>query len=295
MTVTQNHWAVKPPSEIYFSPDDAPEIEIPIKTEVTKTLTPTLSAVAFFKPAPGSKALKPDTTYVLKSYDYDQMVFYDGAPDDPEAWAEESSKKEKRVYDVLRTLQGRTLARCYGTACWVRPDQRKVKALVFEHVGGFVLQDIDTETKKSFGKVIGDNARAAVRPLKEHGILHGDIRLPNFIVRPDFSVVLLDFGSSTPDLWGEEWKRRTAGDDEDMEYLDLALHRREIDVYPPYDPQRFHDEYEGYRLWNIHVETQPATWRERYYRFIEGEDYSKLRWDLKEDVPRDALADTGFY
>lgn len=294
MTIAQNRWAVKPPSEIYFSPDDAPDTDIPIKIEITKTFPPTLSAAAFFKPAPNSKVLNSDMTYVLKSYDYDQMVFHDGAPHDPEAWAEGSLKKETRVYGVLRTFQGRTLARCYGTAYWIRPNGRKVKALVFEYIEGFVLQDIDTETKKAFGKVIGDNARAAARPLKDHGILHGDIRLANFIVRPDLSVVLLDFGSSTPDLRGEEWKRRTAGDDEDMEDLDLALHRSEIDVYPPYDPQRFYKEYEGYRLWNIHVETQPPTWRERYYRFIEEEDYCKLRWDLKEDVPRDTLADTGF-
>lgn len=70
------------PSIIHFRPDDAPETEIPIKIEIIKELRPTLSVIAHFKPAAGSKALSPDTTYVIKSYDYDQMFFQDGGPAD---------------------------------------------------------------------------------------------------------------------------------------------------------------------------------------------------------------------
>ena len=307
------------PSTIHFRPDDSPE-EIPVEIEITKRLHPTLSVVSYFKPTGiDSKALFPDTTYVIKSYDYGQMNFTDGCAD-PKTWAEESFTNEKRAYDILREFQGKTIARCYGTAWWLRPDQRRVNALIFEYIEGYNLQDLSLEKKaadkgielddsvggrlndsagkgielnESVGKAIADNARAAIRPLKAHGILHGDVRLANFIVKSDLSVVVLDFGSCTLDVTEEKWEK--VYQDEDLELLNFELHRNEVDVQPPEDPKRFRDQYRGYLLWNRYVETEPATWRERYYRYIEGRGPYELRWDLKEDVPRSILADKGFH
>lgn len=112
-------------------------------------------------------------------------------------------------------------------------------------------------------------------------------------MRSDLSVVLLYFGSCTLDVTDKEWEE--IYEDEDMGLLDFELHRNEIDIKLPKDPKRFYDKYEGYLLWNRHVEMLPATWREKYYRYIDGKSPDELRWDLKEDVPRDILADTGFY
>lgn len=168
-----------------------------------------------------------------------------------------------------------------------------MNALVFEYIEGRSLQDLSMEEKKTIGKTVADNARAAVRPLQELGILHGDVRPANFIVKSDLSVVMLDFGSSTLDVTEKEWEE--IYQDEDMGLLDFELHRHEIDINPPEDPKRFRDQYQGYLFWNQHVETQPATWREKYYRYIEGKGPFELCWDLKEDVPRDILADKGFY
>jgi hypothetical protein len=281
------------PSTIYLRSDDAPETEIPIEVEITKTLRRTLSVVAHFKPTTDSKVLTLGTTYVVKSYDYDQMFFQDESPTDPELWADESFIKEKCAYDILRKFQGNTISRCYGTAWWLRPDQRKVNALILEYVEGCTIQDLSIEEKKTIGKVVADNARAALRPPKGLGILHGDVRPANFIVRSDLSVIMLDLGSCTLDVTEKEWEEKYQ--DEDMEILDFELHRNEVDIYPPEDPKRFRDQYRGYLLWNRHVQTQPATWREKYYRYVEGKGPYELRWDLKEDVPRDILADKGFY
>lgn len=50
-----------------------------------------------------------------------------------------------------------------------------MNALVFEYIEGCSLQDLSTEKKKTIEKVVADNARTAVRPLKEFGILHCEV------------------------------------------------------------------------------------------------------------------------
>lgn len=272
------------PSTIYLRPDEAPETEIPIKIDITKKFPPTLSVVSLFRPAAGSRVLSPNTTYVLKSYDREQMNSSDGDVENPDTWAEESFTNEKRAYDTLRKFQGHNIARCYGTAWWLRPDEARVNALVFEYIEGCRLGDLDMETKRNYGKMIADNARAAVRPLKDLRVLHGDIREENIIIRPDFSVVLLDFGSCAVDVTDHEWEEIFL--DRDMATLNEELHQSEVDIKPPADPQRYYRKAGGYALWNHFVEREPATWREKYYRYVDGAGHRDLRWALKEDIPK---------
>lgn len=209
----------------------------------------------------------------------------EGHVENPETWPEESFVNEKRAYNILRDFQGRTIPRCYGAAWWLRPDMKRVNALVLEYIEGLHFDDLDMETKKTHGKIIADNARAAVRALKTLRIFHGDIRTPNLLIKPDLSVVLLDFGSCTLDVTDYQWDQIFL--DRGMAALNEELHLSEIDVKGPSDPQCFYRKSIGYIRWNRFVENQPATWREKYYRYIEGAGSPELRWALKDDIPEE--------
>jgi eukaryotic-like serine/threonine-protein kinase len=93
-------------------------------------------------------------------------------------------------------------------------DLEHMPYLVMEHVSGQTLQDwLDAPQLPSFEELasLGAAVAAAAQSLHQQNTVHHDLKPANVIVRPDGSVVLIDFGLSChahfPDLLAEELRK----------------------------------------------------------------------------------------
>ena len=93
-------------------------------------------------------------------------------------------------------------------------DLEHMPYLVMEHVPGQTLQDwLDAPQLPGFEELtsLGSAVAAAAQSLHQQNAVHHDLKPANVIVRPDGSVVLIDFGLSChahfPDLLAEELRK----------------------------------------------------------------------------------------
>ena len=114
---------------------------------------------------------------------------------------------------ILRTVQGRHVPRLVAAG-----DMERLPYLVMEHIAGESLQQLLDRTREA-GKVLtvdhitalGVELAKAAHSLHKQNVCHLDLKPANVMVKPDGSVVLLDFGLSChalyPDLLAEQLRK----------------------------------------------------------------------------------------
>jgi len=133
--------------------------------------------------------------------------------------------------------------------------------------------------------------------LREHNVIHFDLRLANFIVsitRP-LRVAVIDFALSRirdEDETDEEWQEEVRLEDE-LHGMRLILHRNRFRDRTPQPPA---EGFAGYMNFNRIIEKERPDWRSRHYEpiFREGghlemiddgkggnKEYHHAAWKLK--------------
>lgn len=110
----------------------------------------------------------------------------------------DSYENEIDTYHRLQSLQGTHIPRFFGEVAVIYPpaemryqiSQRPTPAILLENVKGVPLQDLSIEELED--RRLHEELRCVYDKLTEHGVLHGDPRLHNFL-RHDGGVVAIDF------------------------------------------------------------------------------------------------------
>ncbi|KAG8742314.1 hypothetical protein FRC10_001673 [Ceratobasidium sp. 414] len=121
---------------------------------------------------------------------------------------------ECAAYKRLTSLQGHDIPVFYGATQFI--DGLSIPDLNPPFVPGVILENID-HTSPDLDAVLRDAIRI-VHAYGDLGVLNADVRLGNFIVKPDRSVVMVDFAQSRlrrEDETDLEWKCEKWGEDEE--------------------------------------------------------------------------------
>lgn len=128
---------------------------------------------------------------------------------------------EIQVYERLTSFQGKSIPLFIGRVRIVSGPPNvdaSVPGILLEDVGG---QRLDEVSHDLFSDAIGSAAVAIVIACGDLGVLNYDIRLPNFLVRPDDPkrlVVMVDFADTRlrgEDEDDETWRIAKAEEDEE--------------------------------------------------------------------------------
>jgi serine/threonine protein kinase len=216
-------------------------------------------------------------------------------------------RHESRAYFQLQKLQGQCIPEFYGTTTFdfdssssmppgILPE---VPGVLIQFIDGTILDELFPDSKMAITfPHIGETAVECVRQLALHGILHGDIRLPNFIVRGDGRLFVFDFGFAKfreKDVTDDEWKEKVAGMEEELLIKTFLDEKGLRDKTPPepYIANRY-----GYRLFNREIEKSRDCWVNTYYESVDDPDDFEFReddngkeyvfdlpnWKLKQDA-----------
>jgi serine/threonine protein kinase len=222
-------------------------------------------------------------------------------------------RTEVKAYRRLQPLQGICVPRFYGTVTIDSHSLHRmppgvlteVRGILLEFIGGECLDEIDKQSSiMRTHKVIGQAAIVCFERIHSLGVLHGDVRVGNLIVRnSDARVFLFDFALATlrgKDEPDQDWAARVERENEVYAMKDF-LHRRELRDRTPREP--FDEDGMGYGYYNSVIEDAPEAWRLKYYEKImdkarmetrtnvDGEfDYVFPNWRLKKG-PAAAQAD----
>ncbi|KAG8739448.1 hypothetical protein FRC10_005621 [Ceratobasidium sp. 414] len=128
---------------------------------------------------------------------------------------------ECAIYRHLSDLQGRSIPALYGTTQFVSglsiPDlDPPVRGVLLEVIPGINLDSIQPQSVDLDALIFG--AMRIVDLCGDMGVLNKDVRLGNFIVKPDGSVVMIDFALARLRSMEEDdlaWKRAKWGEDEE--------------------------------------------------------------------------------
>lgn len=115
----------------------------------------------------------------------------------------DSYENEIDTYHRLQSLQGTHIPRFFGEVAVSYPpaqmryqiSQRPTPAILLENVKGVPLQDLLIEDLED--RRLHEQLRCVYDKLTEHGVLHGDPRLHNFL-RHNERVVAIDIEFSRP-------------------------------------------------------------------------------------------------
>jgi len=132
-------------------------------------------------------------------------------------------------------LQGISVPQFYGTTLFDRPweppagIEPDVLGVLLESIDGMTLEDIlDTESCLSRHPYIGEAAVDCFDKITQCGVLHGDVRLANVMMKHSGRVVLLDFAFSLFRLarvtdW--QWRQRVSDQQETFK-IKAQLHKK---------------------------------------------------------------------
>jgi serine/threonine protein kinase len=191
-------------------------------------------------------------------------------------WTDEWFHNEVRAYHQLQKLQGHYIPRFFGVTTFDGVSlpagiQNDVPGILLEFIDGISMEEIDIES--TFAVVhphIGQSAVNCFEKVTSLGVLHGDIRLANLVVRKeDGKVFLLDFALSTfrrDDEMNDEWKEHVRSENEVPTIKDF-LQRRQLRDRTPIEPFTFG--HKGYAYYNSMIMTSPKGWRDKYFEEIE--------------------------
>ncbi|QRV97306.1 hypothetical protein RhiJN_25325 [Ceratobasidium sp. AG-Ba] len=149
---------------------------------------------------------------------------------------------ECAAYQQLVSLQGHDIPIFYGTTRFIHgliiPDLNPpVEGVLLEVIPGIGLDKIDPSVVNLDAAI--SNAMRIVRDYTKLGLLNMDVRLGNFIIKPDRKLVLIDFAQSRlreEDETDEEWWEDKKGQDE----LGRLCFQAEIKYQRPWDPNSLH-------------------------------------------------------
>lgn len=123
-------------------------------------------------------------------------------------------ENEWAAYERLARLQGRDIPIFYGSVQVL--DGGSVRGVLLEAVPGVSLDKADP-ARVDIGAAIG-NAMRIVHSYYNFGLLHEDVRLSNFLVKPDGSVAMIDFTETRlrgEDESDEDWRNAKRESDEE--------------------------------------------------------------------------------
>jgi len=199
-------------------------------------------------------------------------------------------KTEVEAYNQLQPLQGICVPKFYGTIAFDHQSLCRMPPGILTEVHGILLQFIDGKRLDEFGtesplvptlKHIGQAAVLCFERIHSLGVLHGDVRLGNLMVRnSDRRVFLVDFALAT--IQGkhesdQEWTERVRRENEVFAMKEF-LHREGLRDRTPQEP--FTWARKGYAYYNSLVEQSPEAWRKKYYQKISDE----LKFETRSDA-----------
>ena len=225
------------PNEVVLVDDDLDEVEL----EATKNLD--------------EKAVKQ---YKMEKLYRDEMM----------SWF----KTESRAYLQLQKLQGRCIPEFYGTTTFDFDSDMpagiliEVPGILIQFIDGMTLDKLEAGSPTAISYPhIGQSVVNCLRRLALHGVLHGDIRLQNFIIRDDGRVFIFDFGLSMfreEDVSDENWKEEVTSMQEEL-IIKILLDERRLRDKTPREP--FATYGNGYHTFNRQVENSRTSWIHKYY------------------------------
>ena len=180
-------------------------------------------------------------------------------------------RTECKAYHQLRTLQGLCIPKFYGATefdeTWQAPPGivTEVRGILLEFIDGLVLEEIDSSTPLAMNNPhIGQAAVNCLNRIVPLGVLHGDPRLPNIMVRHDGRVFLLDFALAIfrGDASEEDWSERAASEEETYLIKNFLHEKRLRDLTPP---EPYWSVRTGFRTYNRFIRVARESWRTRYY------------------------------
>jgi serine/threonine protein kinase len=198
-------------------------------------------------------------------------------------------KTEVEAYGRLQPLQGICVPKFLGTLVFDRQSLSRMPPGILTEVHGILLQNIDDkpldeiDRKSPFVSTHKHIGRAAVmcfERIHSLGVLHGDVRIGNLMVRnSDGRVFLMDFALAV--LRGKQesdqkWTERVRRENE-VVVMKEFLHRESLRDRTP--KEAFTWGRKGYAYYNSLVEQSSETWRKRYYQKISDEPKFETRSD----------------
>ena len=104
------------------------------------------------------------------------------------------------------------------------------------------------------------------------GVVHGDVRLANIMVRNDGCVFLLDFALAMfrKDRSEDEWNKFVTLEEE-LFLIKFYLDEKKLRDRTP--PEPYSDGRQGYTSYNLFVYRARESWRNRYYDRVYGGVY----------------------
>lgn len=222
----------------------------------------------------------------------------DGTDDELDPWEVEEyyrdlvrkwRKTEARAYNQLESLQGICVPKFFGTVTFDRQSLSRMPPGILTEVHGILLQfidgkrldEIDTESPLVHKhKHIGQTSVICFERIHSLGVLHGDVRLGNLMVRnSDGRVFLLDFALATlrgKDEDDQEWMEHVKRENEVFAIKEF-LQRKELRDRTP--PEPFTWARKGYAYYNSIIQKSPDAWRMKYYERISDEPRFETRSD----------------
>ena len=141
---------------------------------------------------------------------------------------------ETAVYETLRDIQGKLVPRLIarvqlglslpnaGTSRTDTAESLHIKGILFQHIDGFSLSELQDHAPNFEWQSIVDQAVAIVQVVGDHGILNRDVRPGNFIVQRDrsgfYQLFMIDFGLARLRGWNEsdrDWAKAKLMKDEE--------------------------------------------------------------------------------
>jgi serine/threonine protein kinase len=207
-------------------------------------------------------------------------------------------------YHRLRTLQGVCIPKFYGSTEFdesvpmPRGIHPKVRGILLEFIDGTTLEEVDNQSPLALNhQNIGDAVVNCLERIARLGVMHGDVRLANVIIRRDGRVFLLDFAYAAirPDgIRDEEWDKRVEERDE-VPFMKLLLDEKKLRDRTP--PSPYPDGRGDYSRFNCLIDRARESWRDKYYEpatldsgyYIQEDDEGNTvtfffpQWRLKEE------------
>jgi hypothetical protein len=184
-------------------------------------------------------------------------------------------KTEFRAYHQLEPLQGTCVPKSYGvtlfddTAPLAAGVDTDVLGILLEFIEGVTLEELDPESSLATNNPhIGQAAVNCFERIIPFGVLHGDARLANIMIKPDGRVCLIDFALGS--FRGDGFH--------DLDWEDLAMRQQEAEPIKKLldnkglrdrtPPLPYLDHMNDYRNYNLEIRSAREFWRSKYYECI---------------------------
>jgi tRNA A-37 threonylcarbamoyl transferase component Bud32 len=198
-------------------------------------------------------------------------------------------KTEAAAYNQLESLQGLCVPKFFGTVTFDRQSLSRMPPGILTEVRGVLLQFIDGKPLDEIDiesplvhkhKHIGQASVICFERIHSLGVLHGDVRLGNLMIRDsDGRVFLLDFALATlrgKDEDDQEWIEHVRRENEVFAIKQFLQQKELRDLTPP---EPFTWARKGYAYYNSLIQKSPDAWRMKYYERISDEPRFETRSD----------------